>query len=162
MALAISCRLLTAEAQVRAWVSTRGICGRQSVTGTGFLRVFRFSLVNIIPPWFFLLIYHLRMYNRPLAGLSLETQSHPSTWTTLVVCILYQKVCSLTVRRVPHWVKISSRSGTKGSKDVSVGERKLLRYMSKKCGGRCGLDSSRSRYWPVTGPVNTVMIIWVP
>jgi hypothetical protein len=106
MALAISCRLLTAEAQVRARVSTRGICGRQSVTVIGFLRVFRFSLVNIIPLWFFLLIYHLRMYNRPLAGLSSETQSHPSTWTTLVFCILYQKVCSLTVRRVPHWVRL--------------------------------------------------------
>jgi hypothetical protein len=36
------------EAQVHAWVSPCGICGRQSGTGTGFFQVFGFP-VSIIP-----------------------------------------------------------------------------------------------------------------
>jgi hypothetical protein len=36
MAQAVSRQLLTAEAQVRAWVDPRGICGGQGGTGTGF------------------------------------------------------------------------------------------------------------------------------
>jgi hypothetical protein len=51
MAQVVSRRPLTAEARVRAWVNLCGICGGQSVTGTGFLlRVLRFSPVSIIPP----------------------------------------------------------------------------------------------------------------
>jgi hypothetical protein len=39
----------TAAACVRAWVSLCGICGGQSSTGGGFLRVLRFSLRGIPP-----------------------------------------------------------------------------------------------------------------
>jgi hypothetical protein len=50
MAQAVSRRPLTAEARVLDLVNPCGICGGQSGTGTGFLRVLRFSPVNIIPP----------------------------------------------------------------------------------------------------------------
>jgi hypothetical protein len=50
MAQAVSRRPLTTEARVRAQVNPCGICDGQSGTGTGFLRVLRFSPVNIIPP----------------------------------------------------------------------------------------------------------------
>jgi hypothetical protein len=57
MAQAVSHRLLTAEAQVPALVISCGIYGGQSGTEV-FLRVRRFSPVNIIPPWFSMLMYH--------------------------------------------------------------------------------------------------------
>jgi hypothetical protein len=60
MAQAVSRRPLTAEDRVHARVSSCGICGGQIVTGTGFLRVLRFSLVSIIPPWLSRIVYHLR------------------------------------------------------------------------------------------------------
>jgi hypothetical protein len=40
MAQVVSRQPLTAEARIRAQVNPRGICGGQSGTGTGFLRVF--------------------------------------------------------------------------------------------------------------------------
>jgi hypothetical protein len=59
MAQAVSCRLFTAEAPVRDPVSPCGICGGQSGTGTGFLRILPFLSVSIITPCFSMLIYHL-------------------------------------------------------------------------------------------------------
>jgi hypothetical protein len=50
MAQAVSHRPFTAGAWVRARVNPREICGGQSGTGTVFLRVIRFSPVNIVPP----------------------------------------------------------------------------------------------------------------
>jgi hypothetical protein len=50
IAKAVSRRLPIASAQVRAQVRSCGICGGQSGTGAGFLRVLRFPLSIIIPP----------------------------------------------------------------------------------------------------------------
>jgi hypothetical protein len=49
MAQAVSRRLPTAAAWVRAQVRLCGICGGQSGTGAGFLRVLRFPLPILIP-----------------------------------------------------------------------------------------------------------------
>jgi hypothetical protein len=50
IAQAVSRRLPTAAGRVRARVRSCGICGEQSGTGAGFLRVLRFPLPIFIPP----------------------------------------------------------------------------------------------------------------
>jgi hypothetical protein len=90
---------LTVEALVRARAGTCMICGGQSDSGTGFVRVLRFSHVNVIPPWLSTPIYHLGMINKPVGGRSSDTQSHSIDMnnsnkhivvaTVLEVCIVY-------------------------------------------------------------------------
>jgi hypothetical protein len=50
IAQVVSRRLPTAAARVQARVRSRGICGGQSGTRVGFLRVLRFPLPILIPP----------------------------------------------------------------------------------------------------------------
>jgi hypothetical protein len=50
VAQAVSCRLPTAAARVRAQVRSCGICGGQSGTGVGFHQIIRFPLTILIPP----------------------------------------------------------------------------------------------------------------
>jgi hypothetical protein len=59
MAQAVSSQPLTTVARVCARVSSCGICGGQSGTGTDFLRVLRFPL-SISFHCGSILIYHLR------------------------------------------------------------------------------------------------------
>jgi hypothetical protein len=47
---AVSRRLPTAAVQVRVQVRSCGICGGQSSTGAGFIRVLLFPLQILIPP----------------------------------------------------------------------------------------------------------------
>jgi hypothetical protein len=81
MAQAVSRRLPTAAAGVRAQVRSCGIYGRQSGSWAGFLRVFPFPLqVPISPttPQSPSSIFRA-WYNRPISGRRTKwTQSHPT------------------------------------------------------------------------------------
>jgi hypothetical protein len=81
IAQAVSRRLSNAETRFRSQVRTCGICGGQSGTGEGFLRVHPFPLQILIPPtaphssssitrgW----------YNRPISGRRTKwNRSHPT------------------------------------------------------------------------------------
>jgi hypothetical protein len=46
----------TTETRVHVRVSSRVIYGGQSGSGTDFLRILRYSPVNIIPPWLSILV----------------------------------------------------------------------------------------------------------
>jgi hypothetical protein len=70
---AVCRRHLTAESRVRARVNPCWICGGQSGTRTGSSPSSSDSPVNIIPPSFSILIYHLGMNNMSVSGSSSET-----------------------------------------------------------------------------------------
>jgi hypothetical protein len=80
VAQAVSRRLLTATARVRAQVRSCGVCGGQSGTGAGFLRVLRFPLPVLIPPTAPRSSSITRgCYNRTVSGRRTKlTQSHPT------------------------------------------------------------------------------------
>jgi hypothetical protein len=80
IAQAVSRRLHTADARVRAQVRSYGIYGGQSGTGAGFLRLRRFPLPIVIPPTGPHSSSIIRgWYNRPISGRGTKlTQSHPN------------------------------------------------------------------------------------
>jgi hypothetical protein len=80
IAQAVSRRLSTAAARVRAKVRSCEICGGKSGTGAGFLRVLWFPLPILIPPTAPHLSSIIRgWYNRPVSGRRTKwTQSHPT------------------------------------------------------------------------------------
>jgi hypothetical protein len=67
-------------AWVRCQVRSCGICGEQSGSGAGFLRVLRFHLPILIPPTALHSSSIIRgWYNRPISGRRTKwTQSHPT------------------------------------------------------------------------------------
>jgi hypothetical protein len=69
MAHALNRRFLTVEDRVRTRVSPCAICGEYSQCSSG-------SPVNIITPWFTILLCHLGENNRSAVGRNSETQSH--------------------------------------------------------------------------------------
>jgi hypothetical protein len=80
IAQAVSRRLPTAAAWVRAQDRSSGICGGQSGTGAGLLRVLRFPLPILISPTAPHSSSIIRgWYNRPVSGRCTKwTQSHPT------------------------------------------------------------------------------------
>jgi hypothetical protein len=79
IAQAVSRRLPTAAARVRAQFRSCGICSGQSGTGAGFLRVFLFPLPILILPTAPHSSSIRGWYNRPISGLGTKwIQSHPT------------------------------------------------------------------------------------
>jgi hypothetical protein len=90
IAQAVSRQLPTAAAPVRSQVRSCRICGKQNGMGTGFLRVLRFPLLNLIPPTAPYSCIIRGWYNRPISGRRTKwTQSHPTQRTlSQMQCLL--------------------------------------------------------------------------
>jgi hypothetical protein len=77
MAQAVSRRPVIGKAGFVPWSVHVGFMVDTVALGQVYLRVLRFSPVNIIPPSLSVLVYRLGMNNRPIGGRSSETSSHP-------------------------------------------------------------------------------------
>jgi hypothetical protein len=111
IAQAVSHLLSTAAARVRDQGRSCGICGGQSGTGEGLLRVLRFPLPIFIPPTAPRLSFIIRgWYNRLFSGRHTKcTQSHPTPrnkkelprrWIETVVLLLLR---ACTFLREPNY-----------------------------------------------------------
>jgi hypothetical protein len=80
IAQVVSRWLPTRAARIRTQVRSCGICGGQSGTGVGLLRVLRFTLPILIPPTAPHSSSIIRgWYSRPMSGRpNMWTQSHPT------------------------------------------------------------------------------------
>jgi hypothetical protein len=95
IAQAVSRRLPTTAARVRAQVRSCGICGGHSSTGAGFLRVLRCPLPILIPPTAPHSSINRSWYNRPVSGRRTKwTRCHPTPRTKKrkrhTCCMQYQ------------------------------------------------------------------------
>lgn len=70
-------RPLTVEARDRVQVSPYGICGRQSGTGKGSIRISLFPLSILLHRGSQYSYIVSGMDNRPITGRSSKTESHP-------------------------------------------------------------------------------------
>jgi hypothetical protein len=76
MAQVVSRRPVIGKAGFVPWSVHVGFVVDKVAQGQFYLRVLRFSPVNIIPPLLSVLVYRLGMNNMPVGGRSSETSSH--------------------------------------------------------------------------------------
>jgi hypothetical protein len=110
---AVSRLLHTVAARVRTQVSSCGICGAQSDTGAGFLRVLPFPLLIRIPPIALHPSAFIRgWYSRPGSGRRTErTQSHPTpTKKTYITSLLFKALQNTWWRLKAHKCQAASVS----------------------------------------------------
>jgi hypothetical protein len=79
----VSGQLASSTARVRSKIRSRGICGGQSGTGAGFLRVLRFSQPIFIPsaaPHTLLIPSYNAKYPRLVGSIGVEPRKQSHSW----------------------------------------------------------------------------------